>query len=169
MHGPWQALLRVSLLLPITVAAGCRDSTAPEENFRFAGNWAGSAWRGQGTAVFVRGDGSDTLYLIGNRRLTAGEAETIRVSVPFQGSGTYKLGSTAVSFTVIVGGDQIWAEYMGRSPTAGTLVVESYDEATGLITGSVAFEAAATLDYRPYGAAARFEAGRFRGRVRRVH
>jgi hypothetical protein len=168
MHGRWRALLGLSLLLPITLVGGCGDGTAPEEAFQLAGNWAGATWLGQAAAELVAGDGTDTLYLSASRRLTSAQDETIQLRIPFAGSGSYQLGGEAVRFTVVLGGDQVWAEYLGRSPTAGTLVVESYDEASGLITGSVSFEAAASLDYRPYGAAARFEAGHFRGNVHRA-
>jgi hypothetical protein len=166
MQGSWGTLLGLSLLLGITVAGGCSDDTAPEENFQLAGKWAGATWLGHAAVDLVAGDGTDTLYLSASRRLTSSQEETLELRIPFAGAGSYELGSDAVRFTLTVGGDQVWAEYLGRSPAAGTLVVESYDEASGLITGSVSFEAAAALDYRPYGAAARFEAGRFLGSVR---
>jgi hypothetical protein len=168
MHNCWRTLLGVSLLLSVTLVAGCRDGTAPEENFQLAGNWAGASWLGHVAAELVPGDGTDTLYLSAGRRLTTAQEETIQLRLPFAGLGSYELSSNAVRFTVVVGGDQVWAEYLGRGPTAGTLVVQSYDEASGVITGSVSFEATAALDYRPYGAVARFEAGQFRGSVHRA-
>ena len=162
MHNRCLSLVGLSLLLSVTLLGGCSAGTAPEEDFQLAGNWAGASWLGHAAGELVAGSGIDTLYLSATRRVATAQEETIELRIPFAGSGSYELGSDAVRFTVVVGGDQIWAEYLGQSPTAGTVVVESYDEASGSITGSVSFEAAAALDYRPYGGAARFEAGRFR-------
>jgi hypothetical protein len=110
----------------------------------------------------------DTLYLFGTRSSdTDVPEETIRVLVAFAGPGSYSLEPGAVAFTVLVGGDAVSAEYSGHGPTAGTIEVDTYDATTGLISGSLMFDAEATSAFRPYGPSARFAGGRFRAHVRR--
>lgn len=171
MHHLRQVLTVGALLLPLALAAGCSDGTAPQGDFFLTGRWADAAWVGDAEAVLVRGaTGTDTLYVLGVRPPNAGQypEEIISVRVPFAGSGTYELAADAVEFTVLTGGDVVSAQYNGRSPTAGTLAVELYNAATGLITGTVAFDADARTEFRPYGPEARFASGRFRASVRRA-
>jgi hypothetical protein len=153
------------------VLIGCSDGTAPQGDSRFSGSWAGTPWLGEAEALFVAGStNTDTLYVFGVRPINAGQypEEIIRLRVPFTGPGAYELSGEAVEFTVLVGGDVVSAQYAGQSPTAGTLTVDSYDAAAGLITGTVLFDAVAVTQFHPYGPAARFEGGRFRANLRRL-
>jgi hypothetical protein len=171
MHHLRQFLQVCALLLPLVVVTGCSDGTAPQRDSRFSGSWAGMPWLGEAEALFLAGTpNTDTLYLFGVRPSNTGQypEEIIRLRVPFNGPGAYELAGDAVEFTVLVGGDVVSAQYAGQSPTAGTLTVDSYDPAAGVITGTVLFAAVAVTQFRPYGPAARFEGGRFRVHVRRM-
>jgi hypothetical protein len=165
-----QALRACALLLSLLSFSACSDGTAPQGDFRFTGRWAGTAWLGDADALFVAGANTDTLYVFGVRPINAGPLpqETIRVRVPFNGPGAYELAGDAVDFVVLTGGDVVSAGYTGQSPAAGALVVDSYDPATELITGTVSFTAVAVSEYRPYGSSAQFDSGRFRASARRV-
>jgi hypothetical protein len=164
-----QVLPARGFLFALLVAAGCSDGTGPHGDSHFSGRWAGTDWVGDAEALFVSGGpGTDTLYVFGVRPRNAEyPLETISVRVPFQGPGSYELPGDAVEFVVLTGGDVVEAQYNGHSPTAGTLEVSSYEAATGLITGTVAFDADAMSQFQPYGPAARFDGGRFRANVRR--
>jgi hypothetical protein len=112
------------------------------------------------------GEPVDTLYLLGTRPTdTDVPEEVIRVLVPFTGPGSYSLNRDAVAFTVLIGGDAVSAEYGGQGPTAGTLEVDTYDARSGVMSGTIEFDAEAMTDFRPYGPSARFENGRFRARL----
>jgi hypothetical protein len=160
-----------SFLLPlVVVAAGCGDGTGPEGDLRFTGSWDGTEWVGDAQAFFIPGAaGTDTLYLYGVRPSSAGQyqEEIITVRVPFDGPGLYELSGEAVDVVLLTGGDIVEGRYHGHRPKAGTLDLDSYDPASALLTGTVAFDAEAELDFQPYGPAARF-VGSFRARVRRL-
>jgi hypothetical protein len=170
MRHRWRVLPTCALLVPLAIAAGCSDGNGPERDLVLTGSWAGAPWVGRAEALLVGGAAVDTLYLFGTRSSdTDVPQETIRVLVPFTGSGSYSLESHAVAFTVLIGGDAVSAEYGGQSPTAGTVEVDTYDATTGLIDGRLVFDAEAMTDVQPYGPSARFAGGQFRARVGQGH
>jgi hypothetical protein len=168
MRHRWLVLPACALVVPLAFAAGCSDDNEPEGEFVLTGSWAGAPWVGKSEALLVGRGAVDTLYLFGTRSSdTDVPEETIRVLVPFTGRGSYSLDRNAVAFTVLLGGDAVSAEYSGQSPTAGTVEVDTYDATTGLVSGSLAFDAEAVTNFQPYGPSARFGGGRFRARVDR--
>ena len=169
MSLPHQLVAIPALLSTLVLAAGCGDGNSPEGDFRFSGVLAGTVWVGDADALLVSGaDDGDTLYVIGTRPVNAGQLpqDILTVRVPFEGAGSYQLTGNEVDLKVLTGGDVVSASYNGRSPIAGTLMVQSYDAVSGLITGTVAFEASSSSELQPYGAAPRFQDGRFRATVR---
>jgi hypothetical protein len=166
MHHPWRTLPVRTLSIVLALASGCSDGNGPGGAFALTGRWASAPWAGSAEAVLVGGEPVDTLYLLGTRPTdTDVPEEVIRVLVPFTGPGSYSLNRDAVAFTVLIGGDAVSAEYGGQGPTAGTLEVDTYDARSGVMSGTIEFDAEAVTDFRPYGPSARFENGRFRARL----
>jgi hypothetical protein len=77
-------------------------------------------WNGYGWAVIV----ADTLYLTGRRDISAqaGDAEEVRVKVPFNGVGTYQLTTAMASLANIAGGNAT-----AIAPASGQMVLSNYD------------------------------------------
>ncbi len=166
MKHEWRSLAFRTLLLPFALAVGCSDGSGPDDSL-FAGRWAGAAWVGNAEALVAPGATIDTLYLFGVRASDSHvPEEVITIRLPFTGAGSYSLSRDAVEFAVLIGGDVVEAEYIGRGPNAGTLVVDTYKTTAGSISGTLTFDAAAVRGSQRYGATASFTNGQFRASVR---
>jgi hypothetical protein len=146
----------------LTFVAACGDGGGPSSGF-FTGNWNRQQWVGEAAAVLVPSAGSDTLHIAAgrHRRTRQDPDESVLLKIRFSGPGEYPLSGEAVTFLVLVGGDQVVASYTGVSPDAGTLKVDTYDPVKGVVKGSVTFEAVSSGNDQPYGPRGQFSDGRF--------
>ena len=97
-----------SVIVAATVLAGCEPVTAPGTTIEaglgpFRGAWNQETWNGRGYAVLI----DDTLHITGHRRPVSSQFydETVRITIPFAGTGTYEVESGAAEMWEIVGGD----------------------------------------------------------------
>jgi hypothetical protein len=160
---PFLALLGLGL-------SACDRATGPEApgTATMEATWAGERWQGDAAASFF--PTADTLNISATHPVGAGQTSTsaavplmhLRIRVPFQGEGTYGLGSEAVELIYLLGGDGVTARYTTTAAHTGVLVVEEITKER--VRGSVYFEAVSRLDHRPAGQRARFE-GSFDARL----
>jgi hypothetical protein len=105
--------LRVSLFLAILcvaissfVGSGCRPDNVLNVDSGFGpfeGEWDGRAWRGRGYVVLT----GDSLFLFGHRRPVDEQFydEIVRVSIAFNGVGSYTIVGEHAQLGKVVGGD----------------------------------------------------------------
>jgi hypothetical protein len=114
----------------------------------FEGTWDGAAWRGNAYAVLQ----GDSLTVVGRRPDPKYfYDEYVRVRVRFTGPGTYPVAESQGELGKIVGGDAGWFP-----PSAGTLVIDSYDQGSHTVSGSVTLRAESMQP--AWDASGRFEA-----------
>ena len=161
----WYPFLLVAALL------SCSESERPTLDMPFTGIWAGSAWEGDASALLVdRETGPDTLYIFGSRPRGQPQNpfETVLLRFALNGPGTYPLQTGQASLTQLIGGDVVNFVYQTTSSATGSVTLNTYNGAGGLVDGTFAFEAQTTSPSADYGPQARFEEGEFRAVVRRL-
>ena len=158
-----------SLLLAALLS--CSESERPTLDLPFTGQWAGSPWVGDASAVLVdRETGPDTLYIFGSRPRgqPQNSFETVFLRFVPNGPGTYPLQAGQASLMRLLGGDVVSSVYQTTSSATGSVTLSTYSGPGGLVEGTFAFEAQTTSPSAAYGPQARFEEGQFRAVVRRL-
>ena len=127
-----RAFAFVGMALAAGVLAGCSDGLLGRGSLQrgtFDGSWDGAEWRGSAYAVLQH----DSLFVFAHRPDPQYfYDEYVQVRVRFSGKGTYPIAESQAELAKITGGDAGWS-----TPSAGTLVIDSYDEQSHTVSGSV--------------------------------
>jgi hypothetical protein len=130
------AFAYVGMALAAGFLAGCSDGLLGRGSLQrgtFEGSWDGDEWRGSAYAVLQ----NDSLTVVAHRPDPKYfYDEYVRIQVRFKGRGLYPVAESHGQLSKITGGDAGW-----MSPSAGTLVIDGYDESSHVVSGSLSLRA----------------------------
>ena len=128
---PRLRFLSAALLVVLASCKGDSTGSSPKAG-RMTGLLDSSAWRGQAYGGIFQGE----LYVGSTRDRVE---QHITANVPFRGVGHYEIKPGDGEYYETIGGDAVGYR---AAATGGRLEVETYDAATGTITGTLSLTAA---------------------------